>query len=307
MKSRKPLHFGQPLIWTLLPVMMLFVTAPVFSQQLQVDALPAKILLGEQFKLNIQVSAPARAKGIRMPSVPDTISHLEVIERRKPDSIRQGDRIIYTQEIIMTGFDSGHWVIPQLTATVNGKAVKSASIGIDVMNIKLKGKDYNDIKEIVEVEPPGMDWKKMLLYMAALLIPMALLYYWWKNRKKKPVPVKPVSRASAYEEAMSKLNELAKETLMEKGETKKYYSRLYDIYRTYLGAVSGKNMMQYTTDEILIRMKEQLNGSIFSSAAEVVRISDAVKFAKYLPPVEEGKRSMDVIRKSIDEMNRQKD
>jgi hypothetical protein len=306
MKSLKTFFFRKSLVGTIVSVLLLPSAIPVLGQQLQVEAVPARIVLGEQFRLTIQISAPASAKDIHLPSVPDTINHLEVIERKKPDSIRQGDRIVYSQEIIMTGFDSGHWVLPQLTTTVNGKLVKSASVGIDVMNIKLTGKDYNDIKEIVEVEPPGIDWKKILLYGAALLIPAILVYYWWKNRKKKPAPLKPVSKASAYEEAMSALNELGKEMLMEKGEAKYYYSRLYDIYRTYMGAVTGKDLLQFTTDEILIEMKAHLNGSTFSSAAEALRISDAVKFAKYLPPIEEGRRSMEVIRQSIDELNRQK-
>ena len=67
-----------------------------------------------------------------------------------------------------------------------------------------------------------------------------------------------------------------------------------------MGAISGDNMMQYTTDEFLISMKQQLNGAVFSSAAEVLRISDAVKFAKYVPAADEGNRSMEVIRQSIE-------
>ena len=71
-------------------------------------------------------------------------------------------------------------------------------------------------------------------------------------------------------------------------------------------ALSGNNMMLLTTDDILLDMKGLMNGQLFSQTAEVMRISDAVKFAKYVPAQDDALRSMEQIRQTIDELNRQK-
>ena len=287
-------------------MLILLLHASTQAQYLTLSVDRNSILLGEQFKLDVKLTLPANGKITNWPSMPDSVNHLEVVERGAIDSVKQGNKTLITQTLIMTGFDSGHWVIPPLAVTVNGKEIKSASTAIDVQNIKLTGADYNDIKEIIEVEPPGLDWKTLLLYGLGIVLLLALVYFWWKNRKSKPAPVKTISKATAYEEAIKSINALKQEKLMQKGEVKKHYSRLYDIYRIYLGAITGKNMMLYTTDDILLDMKQLMNGSVFSQTAEVMRISDAVKFAKYIPAIEEGDQSLEQVRKTIDELNRQK-
>ena len=264
------------------------------------------ILLGEQFTLTIKlISSPGKVIS-GWPLVPDSINHLEVISRGTIDSTREGNKIIYSQAMVMTGFDSGHWVIPPMGVNVDGKEVTSTSTDINVQSIKLEGSEYNDVKEIIEVPPPGPEWKSILLYAFGILLLLLLLYFWRRNRKKKPVVVKPVSKGTAYDQAMKALEALRKEQLVEKGEMKKFYSGLYDIFREYGSALSGSSLMQSTTDDVLISMKGSLEGSSFSKLAEVLRISDAVKFAKYGSSKEEASESFTVVKESIDLLNKKK-
>ena len=287
-------------------MLILFVHGISQAQYFTLSVDRNSILLGEQFNVDVKLTMPLNGRFTNWPNMPDSVNHLEVVARGAIDSIRQGDKMLFTQTVTMTGFDSGHWVIPPLAVTVNGKLIKSASTAIDVRNIKLEGTEYNDIKEIIEVEPPGPDWKTILLYGVGIVLILALAYFWWKNRKPKTVVAKPISKASAYEEAMKSITALKQEQLMQKGEVKKYYSKLYDIYRIYLGAVMGKNMLLRTTDDMLLDMKELMNGALFSQTAEVLRISDAVKFAKYLPTADDGMKNLEQVRLTIDELNRQK-
>ena len=264
------------------------------------------ILLGEQFTLTIKLTSSPGKVISGWPLVPDSINHLEVISRGTIDSTREGNKIIYSQAMVMTGFDSGHWVIPPMGVNVDGKEVTSTSTDINVQSIKLEGSEYNDVKEIIEVPPPGPEWKSILLYAFGILLLLLLLYFWWRNRKRKPVVVKPVSKGTAYEQAMKALEALRKEQLVEKGEMKKFYSGLYDIFREYGSALSGSSLMQSTTDDVLISMKGSLEGSSFSKLAEVLRISDAVKFAKYGSSKEEASESFTVVKESIDLLNKKK-
>ena len=64
--------------------------------------------------------------------------------------------------------------------------------------------------------------------------------------------------------------------------------------------------MQSTTDDVLISMKGSLEGSSFSKLAEVLRISDAVKFAKYGSSMEQASESFRIIKDSIDLLNKKK-
>jgi hypothetical protein len=264
------------------------------------------ILLGEQFTLTIKLTSSPGKVISGWPMVPDSINHLEVISRGAIDSTREGNKIIYSQALVMTGFDSGHWVIPPMGVKVDGKVITSTSADINVQSIKLEGSEYNDVKEIIEVPPPGLDWKSILLYAFGILLLLLLIYFWWRNRKKKPVAVKPVSKGTAYDQAMKALEALQKEQLVEKGEMKKFYSGLYDIFRVYGSALSGNSLMQSTTDDVLISMKGSLEGGSFSKLAEVLRISDAVKFAKYGSSMEQASESFRIIKDSIDLLNKKK-
>ena len=292
-----------------LSLLLVCLLAEIFvgkAQYLTLSTDRKDILLGEQFTLTIKLTSSPGKVISGWPMVPDSINHLEVISRGAIDSTREGNKIIYSQAMVMTGFDSGHWVIPPMGVKVDGKVITSTSADINVQSIKLEGSEYNDVKEIIEVPPPGLDWKSILLYAFGILLLLLLIYFWWRNRKKKPVAVKPVSKGTAYDQAMKALEALQKEQLVEKGEMKKFYSGLYDIFRVYGSALSGNSLMQSTTDDVLISMKGSLEGSSFSKLAEVLRISDAVKFAKYGSSMEQASESFRIIKDSIDLLNKKK-
>jgi hypothetical protein len=278
---------------------------PLFAQQAKISVSRDRILLGEQFDLTITLDAGSKAR-VEFPVLRDSINHLEVIRKGKLDSVLTGDRMRYTQVLTMTGFETGQWSIPAILFRVNGKNIKSDSVRIYVMNVPLRGNDYNDIKEIRDVKDTGIDWKRILIAVAGILLISVLAYYWWKRKKERPKVASVVSRATAYEEAMEELKKLKKEGADQKGEMKLYYSRLYDIFRLYLARVTAKPAMQFTTDELMLGTKDILAPATFSSVAEVFRISDAVKFAKYSSGIQESGDSWERIRLGIDEINRQK-
>ena len=296
---------------------ILFVVAGFFSlasfaQQARpatprVSVSRSRILIGEQTELTMKLELTSGQRFSSWPNIPDILNHFEVLNRGKLDSIRSGENMLYTQSFTITSFDSGHWVIPSFIFQVGKSKLRSDSLVVDVGTVVLKGDEYNDIKDIIPVKEPGFDWKKWLPYIIGTILILALVTYWYMNRKKKPLVVeKPVDRSTAYEHAMNELKKLKSEQLPEKGEMKQYYSRLYDIYRIYLGRYSGVNMLQFTTDDILLKAKDIISSSSFSKMAEVLRISDAVKFAKYGSSVQETNSSWDIINGVIEDLNRQK-
>lgn len=295
MDNRKTIIF-------ILCCLFLYLYSP--AQQVSITLKPNRILIGEQFDLTIRIDA-APNSSVSFPVIADTFNHLEVVRRAEVDSVREGDRVIYTRVLTMTGFEPGQWKIPPIAITVNGKTVKSDSARINIMAVPLRGKDYNDIREIREVEADSINWARILIMLGGVLLILVLAYYWWR-RKQKPAAVPVISRSTAYDEAIESLKKLKHEGLDQKGDMKLYYSRLYDIFRLYFSRVSGKPAMQYTTDELLLGTKDMMSPGVFSAVAEVFRISDAVKFARYGSAAEESAASYDRIRQGIDEINRMK-
>jgi hypothetical protein len=64
--------------------------------------------------------------------------------------------------------------------------------------------------------------------------------------------------------------------------------------------------MHFTTDELMIGTKDMLTPDSFSKVAEVFRITDAVKFARYGSDTGESAASWERIRQGIDEINKMK-
>jgi BatD DUF11 like domain len=283
----------------------IFFSLSLHAQQARISVNRDRILLGEQFELTISFDSRP-GSSVSFPEIPDSVNHLEVIKRGNVDSSTSGDRITYTQVLTMTGFEPGRWAIPPVVFRVNGKNIRSDSARVNVMTVPLRGKDYNDIKEIMDVQDKSINWNKILIALAGALIIAVLAYYWWKRRKDRPVVAAPVSRSTAYDEAMEALKKLKKEGADQKGDMKLYYSGLYDIFRLYFSRVSGKPAMQYTTDDLILGMKDMFTPATFSSVAEVFRIADAVKFARYGSEARESAEAWESIRAGIDELNRQK-
>ncbi len=72
----------------------------------------------------------------------------------------------------------------------------------------------------------------------------------------------------------------------DKPETKLYYSKLTDIFRLYIFQKKGILSLQKTTDDLVIQLKSlNLNKEQFDKLSQSLRLSDFVKFAKYIPSV----------------------
>jgi hypothetical protein len=188
------------------------------------------------------------------------------------------------------------------------KIAKSDSIAIDVMMVPLQGNSYNDIRDIIEVDATPFDWKKWVPIAITAIILIAGIWYYLKNRKKtKPAPAEFDSKLSPLEQALQSLKILREENREEKGEAKKFYSGIYDTMRIYLVRQYKLPVMSSTTGDILVRLKgDYLEADELTRLAEVLRIADAVKFAKYPSSADESVRSVEQMETIIRTLNTQK-
>lgn len=237
-----------------------------------------KILLGEPLVLTIESYFPSGSK-IQFEQI-DTIAHFEFLDKPVIDSSSENGDIKVIGKYTITSFDSGHWVIPSFTLA---KGVKTDTIPIDVVFSDFNPEqDYHDIKDIIEVKTKKEVVPWWVYAIAAVLLLLTVVFF--ARRKKKPVVIaKEKIVVNPYEEAMQQLTDLQKEN----PDTKTYYVELTNIFRLYIFRKKGILSLQKTTDDLILQVKDVVNDKgKFDKLSQALRLSDFVKFAKYIP--EEG-------------------
>lgn len=263
-----------------------------------------QLLMGDQTELVVQTRTTIDKPIVQWFNLPDTFNHLEILHRSPIDSSLEGMTKIYNQTFTITGFDSGVWTIPPLLVHVASKKISSTPLELTIVPAKLAGTEYNDIRDIIDVPEQGTPWWHWALIALAVIVAAAFAWWWIKRKKIKPAPAS-VRKSSLplLEKALQRLNQLKAQNLPGKGEWKKYYSELTDIFKTYNEGKFRDGALQKTTDELLMSADQHLPKELLSELAETLRIADAVKFAKYEPEIARSATDIDCIEKNIKKLD----
>lgn len=249
-----------------------------------------KILIGEPITLTVE--AYLSPESVKKFIVIDSINHFEFLEKPVIDTPDKTGGWNIKAVYKITSFDSGHWIIPSFVLLPD---VKTDTIPVDVLFSDFDpNQDYHDIKDIIEVKPSeNMQW---WWYVAGgVLLLATLIFYLAKKKKQQPVIV-PKLIVNAYDEAMKGLEELQQS----KPDAKQYHSRLVEIFRLYVYRRKGILSLQKTTDDLVLQLKELgLPKEQFEKLSQSLRLSDFVKFAKYIPSNDDDMNCFKIIFESI--------
>lgn len=252
-----------------------------------------QILIGEPIRLTLVADIP-ESQPIRFFQL-DSIPHFEFLEKEKIDTANTPGGTVLSQQIRITSFDSGHWVLPSF---VLYEGTATDTIGIDVgFSAFDPQQPYHDIKDIIEVpeEKNKKQWWRWYVAGGLLLLLLAGLFIW--SRRKKPVVQVIAPPVDPYKTAIAQLEKL----WVEKDDPKQYYSRLADIFRVYVFARKGIHSLQKTTDDLVIQLRDTgLSKEQFERLSQALRLSDFVKFARYIPSPEDDRAAWDTIKASVD-------
>ena len=159
--------------------------------------------------------------------------------------------------------------------------------------------ELRDIKPIITVYITDYFWYYIIAGALLLLLIIYLLYRYFK-KKKEDAPATPLSKLLPYDEAMQALKALEKYNLQDAAEIKQYHIQLAGIFKHYLGRKQSKSLLNKTTGDLLISIKEmELPAISISALATALRCTDAVKFARYLPLTNESGESLQQIKETI--------
>lgn len=260
------------------------------------------ILIGEPITLTIEAYMPLGSKTSWF--VADSFAHFDITGRSAVDTVQNVDGKKISQVLNITSFDSGRWQMPPFEIVVDDQSFFTDSVSISVGFVPFnRDEDYHDIKDIIELSNPDANRVPWIIAIIAVISLAVLLFYLFR-KKKIPVEVKKPAAPllSPYEEAMRALKELAKPL---PGDARIYYAELNDILRNYVMRQFRISSFQRTSEELILQLRKVgMPKDIFISLAQTLRMTDFVKFAKYQPSAEDDKSNYEVIRNSIEAMDK---
>jgi hypothetical protein len=254
-----------------------------------------KIFIGDQIKYTVTVDKPNDLR-LNLPVFKDTIcKNIDIVSGPKIDSVAgQNGRIKIIHKYLITSFDSGLYQVKPVFAEVrSGSGLKryySDYSLLEVIRVKIAPPDST--AKIFDIIAPYrarvtlgeiLPWLLLLVLVCAIV--WAVIRYIRIHKKAEGkedifIPVEP-----AHVIAFRELEILKSQELWQKGEIKKYYTRLTEILRQYLENRFRVYSLELTTAETLdalVRTGFKKNGS-YNDLKSVLTGADLVKFAKYNP------------------------
>lgn len=268
-------------------ILLLFTSSLSSAQKISATVDRDKILIGEQIELKILVTDIDKnnADISTWFNLPDTFNHFEIVKRLPIDTISNEGFVSYSQKIILTSFDSGIWQIPAANVSFTDKqTVQAMPINISVLPVDVSNlKDYHDFKEIIEVKKQT-DWLLIGAIAAAVIVLSILIFFLIRYFRKRKLNPKTVLKQFGIKEIFQQIDELQQKKLIEKHQYKLFFTELISICRNFSDQQINIFSSNKTTDEYILLIKNKIgNEPTQTKYFQLLRLADAVKFAKYIP------------------------
>lgn len=294
-------------IFVLLTPLFLFSKVGAQSKNIEAKIDAQQIVLGDQVRYFVSATIDTTQEKLRWTSFPDTFNTLEIVEKGKIDTQRNGAIVTYKQRLLITGFDSGSFLIPRfqfLSINKNGTvdSLFSDSFRLMVNTVAVDTtKEFKAIKNIAEVQSSWMDNLPLILViLLSIIITAFLVVYIMNKRKNKPKEQVAEFAETFHERSLRLLKELDKKELWQQDKVKDYYTELSEIVRHYIEQRFKTNAMELTTDELLRKAKKHREMAVFrNSLKPLLEAADLAKFAKANPLPEEHIEAMQLALKFV--------
>lgn len=268
---------------------------------------PPEIQVGDHMRLFLEVQGSAKDEKVVWATIPDTFNHLEVLERGPVDTIKKGDMVTYRQRVIITGFDSGVFMVPSLAFTMVPNSgtpyvLKSDSFRVLVQTVPVDTtQPFKGIKAIKTVKTTWLEEYGLYIAGGAIALPLIIFFAVYYKKKKKKEPEKPAGPVETLtERTLRLLDELDRQHIWQQGKVKEYYSELTGILRQYIEERFSTPAMEITTDELLFKAKVHREMQPYVTfLSGILPLADLAKFAKAQPTEVEHVAAMEDARHFI--------
>ena len=277
--------------------------AQVYTAGVKMDT--TKILIGDQTKLTLSVRVPSEILGskktfLKWHTLKDTISqNIEIVNSSNIDTTLSADKKTYllSQELTITSFDSGFFVIPPFRFLRNGDSLKYIETQALLLEVISLAVDTSQV--IKDIKPPlesPFTLSEILPYILIGLLISAVIvlivYLIFKRRKKKTLIFEKEIIIPPHEKAITSLQELKAKKLWQEGKSKEYHTIITEIIRTYIEERFKIMALEKTTEEIITSFRSlDIPDDSKLKLKQILTLADIVKFAKINPMPDENELS----------------
>ena len=259
-----------------------------------------QMMIGEQTRIKLELSVDAGHK-VMMPELDkELMSGIEILEKKRDiKSLNGNRRNLYTDEYLITSFDSTLYNIPPFKVMVDSSEYLSNSLALAVYTMPIDTANLQNIcgpKDVWDVELTWEEYRDSV-HLGIILFFLALALAWVVVRfvKNKPiiriVKIKP--KEPSHIVALNRIENIKNDDTWKDDENvKEYYTQLTDALREYMFSRFGFNAAEMTTNEILDYLRGIDNKENIAELKEILETADLVKFAKLHPTANENSRNM---------------
>lgn len=299
-------------IWKII-LRIIFTIITINSAYLNAQQIPVKatssidsnqVLIGDQIQLKLKIELQKDVK-LNFPNLTDSIGRLIILNKSKIDTNKKEKNLIFSQNLLLTMFDSGSYQIPPIEfkySIGNDSAINS--VFTNELYIKFLTLPVDTTKPIKDIKPPlnvpfsiwDIIW---YIVIPLMIIGLGLIAFFFINKRKPKVKEiqKFDPKIPAHIQALSDLEKLEEEKLWQNFKVKEYHTILSEILRLYLERRFEFPALEMTTSEIMDNISKMLSGSeILLNLRFILELADLVKFAKNIPYPEENIRAMDLAK-----------
>lgn len=255
--------------------------------QLNLSASGSFIRIGEPLTVTITAHYNAAQVNLQWPKMqmadddPYAVLEVSVFPARS-----MGKRYFQECRISVTAYDSGIFSLPQWKIRVLNDSSKSFSIPQFTFLAQTVPTDTNitklkPLKTILDV-PFDWAWYTSEIVLSFIGLAILLLVIWYvikRNKNRNTLKNQPIVPPDI--QALEHLDELLKQEVWKTGNVKLYYSQLTEILKTYIEKRFQCSVMERTTAELLIYIRNHITDTQILNALErILTHSDFAKFAK---------------------------
>ena len=288
-------------IYTIVSLMILCIGSAI-SQNVVLNAEidTFQMMIGEQTRIRLELSVDT-GYSVSIPELEkELMPGIEILDkRRERKSLNENRRNLYTDEYLITSFDSTLYNIPPFKVLVDSSEYFSNPLALAVYTMPIDTANLQNIcgpKDVWDVELTWEEYRDSV-HLGIIVLVLALALAWVVVRfvKNKPiiriVKIKP--KEPSHIVALNRIEEIKNDDAWKDDDNvKEYYTRLTDALREYMFARFGFNAAEMTTSEILDYLRTIDNKENIAELKEILETADLVKFAKLHPDANENNRNM---------------
>lgn len=227
---------------------------------------------------------------------------IEVIKDFVIDTISTKDAIDRLEvKVILTSFDSGSYKLPMPLIIIAGSPTLSNSgnpnvamdtlkfntpvLNVTTMQIDTSKFQVYDIKGQIKYPLTfGEVFPWILLVIAFVAIVYIVLRYIKYRRENKDFFGNTIIKEPPHIIALRELEKIRNQKLWQSGKQKQYYTGITDTLREYIEKRYSVSAMEKTSSEILSELTDKkIEKRVYDELDDLFKLSDLVKFAKYIP------------------------